>query len=121
MKFKRFLEVGEVLLFSLALAGDIDFEALRYVPVGFSPHGCRERSLHEPVLPYLYGFNWDQLVLYIVQLHEPRICGTLLKVNCRRLEYIGTKFLPILRLSEDGMTQGARAVASFFRVSNFEN
>ena len=56
-----------------------------------------------------------------MQLHEPMVYGAVLKVNCRRLENIGSKFLPILRLSEDGMAQGARAVASFFHVSNFEN
>ena len=37
------------------------------------------------------------------------VYGAVLKVNCRRLENIGSKFLPIPRLSEDGMAQGARS------------
>jgi hypothetical protein len=103
MKFKRFLEVGQGLLFGRALAGDIDLEALRYKPVALSPHGCRERSLHEPILPYIASTG----ILYVVQLHEPRMYGALLEVNCRRLENIGTEFLPIFRLSEDGVAQRA--------------
>jgi len=45
----------------------------------------------------------------VMQLHEPMVYGAVLKVNCRRLENVGSKFLPILRLSEDGMAQGARS------------
>jgi len=57
IKFKRFLEVGEGLLFGRALAGDIDLEALRYVPVAFSPYSCSERSLHVFILPQTARFR----------------------------------------------------------------
>jgi hypothetical protein len=62
MKFKRFLKVGERLLFGGALAGDIDLEALRYVPVAFSPYSCRERSLHVFILPQTARFRSFTLV-----------------------------------------------------------
>ena len=52
MKFERFPEVGEGLLFCRALAGDIGLKALRYVAVGFSPHCRRKRSLHEINSPF---------------------------------------------------------------------
>jgi len=47
--------------------------------------------------------------------------GALVKVDGYRLENIGTEFLPIFRLGEDGMTQRMGAVTLLFRVSNFEN
>ena len=40
VKFKRFLQIGECLFLSLALAGDVDFETLSDIPVSFTPDGC---------------------------------------------------------------------------------
>jgi len=50
VKFQRFLQVGESFFFGLSLAGDIDFEALRDIPVSFTPNGCGKRSLHDHIL-----------------------------------------------------------------------
>ena len=50
VKFQRFLQVGESLFFGLALAGDIDFEALRDIPFPFAPNSRGERSLHDHIL-----------------------------------------------------------------------
>ncbi len=51
MEFEGFFEVGQGLLFGLALAGHVDFEALGNVPVPFTPDGCGERSRHGLILP----------------------------------------------------------------------
>ena len=67
------------------------------------------------------GFNWDKLVLYLVQLHEARMRGAVLEVNGWGLKNIGAEVLPVFGLSEDGMTQRTGTVATFFRVSNFED
>ena len=46
MEFERFPQICQRLFFSLALAGDIQFETLGDVPVVFAPDGRGERSLH---------------------------------------------------------------------------
>jgi hypothetical protein len=53
VQFQCFLQVGESLFFAFTLAGDIDFEALRNIPLSFSPDGRSERSLH---YSYLYQY-----------------------------------------------------------------
>ena len=40
MEFERFLQIGQRLLFALALAGNIKFQALRDVPIALTPNGC---------------------------------------------------------------------------------
>ena len=52
VKLQRFLQVSKGLLFGLTLAGDIDFEALRDVPIPFPPDGGGEWSLHDHILSY---------------------------------------------------------------------
>lgn len=47
MKLERFPEVFERLLFTLALAGDINVKALRNIPLSFAPDGRGEWSLHK--------------------------------------------------------------------------
>ena len=46
MEFEGFAQVGEGFFFGLALAGDVDFEALGDVPVSFTPNGRGEGALH---------------------------------------------------------------------------
>ena len=50
MQLQRFLQVGESFFFALTLAGDIDFEALRNIPLSFAPDGRSERLLHDNIL-----------------------------------------------------------------------
>ena len=50
MEFQRFFQIGQCLLFALALTGYIDFQALRDEPIAFAPNGRSERSLHAFVL-----------------------------------------------------------------------
>ena len=52
MQLQCLLQVCQSLFFSLALAGDIDLETLRYVPIGLAPNGCCERSFHELIVAY---------------------------------------------------------------------
>jgi len=47
VKFQRFLQVRQRLLFALTLAGNIKFQALGEVPIALTPNGCSERSLHD--------------------------------------------------------------------------
>ena len=50
MKLDGFLQVREGFLFGLALAGDVEFEALRDIPVSFAPDGGRKRPVHDHTL-----------------------------------------------------------------------
>src|ERR1035437_303151 len=50
VQLQRLLQVGESLCFALTLAGDIDFEALRNIPLSFAPDGRGERLLHDNIL-----------------------------------------------------------------------
>ena len=56
MEFERFLQIGQRLLFALALAGNIKFQALRDVPIALTPNGCGERSFHD-----YYSFTGGRL------------------------------------------------------------
>ena len=55
MKFECFPQVGECLFLRFTLAGDIDFQALRDIPVPLAPDGCGERSLHDHILSHDEG------------------------------------------------------------------
>jgi hypothetical protein len=59
VKLQRFLQVGEGLFFGLALAGDVDLEALRNVPVPFAPNCSGKRSFHEHILAQKDGDSLD--------------------------------------------------------------
>ena len=48
MQFESFAQVGEGFFLCLALACDIDFEALGDVPVSFTPNGRGEGAFHAP-------------------------------------------------------------------------
>ena len=50
VQLQRFLQVGKSLFFAFTLAGDIDFEALRNVPLSFAPDGRGKRLLHDNIL-----------------------------------------------------------------------
>ena len=50
MKFHCFLQVGERLFFGFALTGDVNFQALRDVPVSFAPNRCGKWSFHDCIL-----------------------------------------------------------------------
>ncbi len=50
VQFERFLEVGKSLFLGLALAGNVDFQALGDVPLPLTPNGGSEWSLHEPIV-----------------------------------------------------------------------
>jgi hypothetical protein len=52
VKFQRFLHVVESFLFALTLAGHVDFEALRDIPLPLTPDGSCERSLHCNILSH---------------------------------------------------------------------
>jgi len=59
------------------------------------------------------GSDPEQLVLYIVQLHQPGMHRAAFEVDRYRLKSIGAKFFPCLRFGEDAMAKRARAVANF--------
>src|SRR6266487_2828740 len=50
MKLQGFLQVFKRFLFRLALAGDVNFKALRYEPFALLPHTCREPLFHSSYL-----------------------------------------------------------------------
>src|SRR5208283_2211776 len=43
MQLNRFLEIGKGLLLGLALASDVEFQALGDIPPPLAPDGCRKR------------------------------------------------------------------------------
>ena len=47
MQFNRLLEVGKGFFLGLALAGDVEFQALGDVPFPLTPNSSREWSLHD--------------------------------------------------------------------------
>src|SRR5271166_5986978 len=47
MQFQGFLQVGERLLLSLALAGNVNLKTPRNVPIAFAPHRCRKWTFHD--------------------------------------------------------------------------
>jgi len=50
VKFQCFLEIGKSFFFGLALAGNVDFETLRDVPISFTPDGRCEWAFHFYIL-----------------------------------------------------------------------
>jgi len=57
------------------------------------------------------GFDRDQLILYIVQLHQPGCTGPSSKwTDC--LQNILTKFFPCLCFGEDAMAKSPRAITT---------
>ncbi len=52
MEFQRFLQVGESLFFGFTLASNVEFEALRDIPLSFAPNGRSERSLHDHIVSH---------------------------------------------------------------------
>jgi len=51
VQFERFLQVRECLLFSGALARDIDFQTLRDKPLSLAPNRGGKRPFHTPIVP----------------------------------------------------------------------
>ena len=52
MQLQCLLQVSESLFFALTNAGDINFEALRNIPLPFAPDGRGERLLHDHILSH---------------------------------------------------------------------
>ena len=50
VQFQRFCQIGKSLFLGLALAGDVEFQALGDVPLPFTPNCRREWSLHDLIL-----------------------------------------------------------------------
>jgi hypothetical protein len=50
VQFKRLLEVGKSFFFGFALAGNVEFQALRDVPFALTPNSSREWSLHISII-----------------------------------------------------------------------
>src|ERR1035437_7690738 len=50
VQFNRFLEVGKGLFLGVALAGDVEFEALGDIPPPLAPNGSRKWSLHDLIV-----------------------------------------------------------------------
>ena len=50
VQFNRFLEVGKGLFLGLALAGEVELEALGDIPLPLAPNGSGKRSLHDLIV-----------------------------------------------------------------------
>src|SRR5664280_117624 len=50
VQFNRFLEIVKSLFLGVALAGDVEFEALGDIPPPLAPNGSRKWSLHELIV-----------------------------------------------------------------------
>src|SRR5271157_4630013 len=50
VQFQCLLQVSQRFFLGFPLAGNIDFEALRDVPVSFPPNRCRKRTFHDAIL-----------------------------------------------------------------------
>src|ERR1017187_870027 len=57
VQFNRFLQVGKSLFFGLALAGDVEFQALGDVPLPLTPNGRDEWSLHDLIVSQAMVFS----------------------------------------------------------------
>jgi hypothetical protein len=74
MKFECFLQIGKSLFFRFTLAGDINLQALRDIPVPLAPDSCGEWSLHDHILSHddrrriRAAFNPGQVILCVVTL-----------------------------------------------------
>ena len=51
VQLNRLLEVGKRFLLGLALAGEVEFQALGDIPLPFTPNGSRKWSLHDLIVP----------------------------------------------------------------------
>lgn len=67
------------------------------------------------------GFDRDQLILYIVQLHQPGMHRAVFEVYGYRLQDVLTKLFPGLCFGEDAVAKSPRAIATFLGVANFED
>ena len=77
---------------------------------GFTHHRRGEARL---ALPTHYasascGFNWNQLILYVMQLHQPWAGWGIFEVKRGCLKNIRTQFVPGIPFGEDRVTQCAR-------------
>jgi hypothetical protein len=50
MELQRLFQIGERFLFGFSLTGDVNFEALRDVPVSFAPNRCGKWTFHDRIL-----------------------------------------------------------------------
>ena len=50
VQFNCLLEIGKCLFLGVALAGDVEFEALRDIPPPLAPNGSRKWSLHDLIV-----------------------------------------------------------------------
>lgn len=50
VKLQSLFQVGEGFFFGFTLAGDVNFEALRDVPITLAPNRCRKWTFHEGIL-----------------------------------------------------------------------
>ena len=80
--FQRFLQVGDSFFFGLALAGDIDFEALRDIPIPLAPDGSSKRSLQGDILSqqewgrHICCYGASQLILTRDSCHRRGQCAS---------------------------------------------
>src|SRR6266700_7944526 len=65
-------------------------------------------------------FNRDQLVLYVVELHQSGVFGALFEVERSRLEHVATKFFPGVTFGENRITGRACAKPALFRIADFK-
>lgn len=52
MELQCLFRIGKSLFFAFPLAGDIELQALRDVPVAFAPYGSGERSFHNHIVSH---------------------------------------------------------------------
>ena len=57
MQLERLAKIGQSLLFSVALAGNIHIQALGNKPIALAPNGGRKWAFHIPILPRHEGFH----------------------------------------------------------------
>ena len=67
------------------------------------------------------GFDWNQLVLYIVQLDNTRPDRAVLKVQRNGFQGVIAEFFPSFRLSEDGMAECPGVISALLRVADLED
>jgi hypothetical protein len=52
VQFERFAKVSQSFLFGIALASDMDVQALRNKPIALTPDSRGKRTLHVAILAY---------------------------------------------------------------------
>jgi hypothetical protein len=55
MEFQGFFEVREGFLLGLTLTGDVNFKALRDVPISLTPNRCGKWTFHESIFAQAGG------------------------------------------------------------------